>query len=164
MFPDYEPPEELRAALSQAAIAAADVDPENRSVNVVLHSDNYIPQRLLDRAGRDIAVLYGLKRLELTATHPGTELHKMEPEELMQLFVSRNSMSRGSLAGAKWEWEGEYLTIRLLGNGKKELEELIPQVQTALRERFAAPVTISIQAGAVLEGKALFEAMESMRG
>ena len=27
MFPDYAPPEELNAALSQAAIVAADIDP-----------------------------------------------------------------------------------------------------------------------------------------
>ena len=36
MFPDYEPPEALRAALSQAAIAAADLDPENRRVAVAV--------------------------------------------------------------------------------------------------------------------------------
>ena len=48
MFPDYEPPEELYAALSQAAIAAADIDPETRSVHVALHSERYIPQRLLE--------------------------------------------------------------------------------------------------------------------
>ena len=50
MFPDYEPPEELRAALSQAAIAAADISAEDRSVHVVVHSDTYIPQRLMDQA------------------------------------------------------------------------------------------------------------------
>ena len=42
MFPDYEPPEELHAALSQAAIAAADISAEDRSVHVVVHSENYI--------------------------------------------------------------------------------------------------------------------------
>ena len=86
------------------------------------------------------------------------------PEELMHLFVSRNSMMRGTLAGAQWEWQGEHLVIHLRGNGKAELEELFPAVQQELRERFAAPVTISAQAGQTLEGKALFEAMESMRG
>ena len=44
-----------------------------------------------------------------------------------------------------------------------EREELIPQIQTDLRERFAAPVTIRVEAGKVLEGKELFEAMDSMR-
>ncbi len=163
MFPDYEPPEELRAALSQAAIAAADLDPENRRVEVALHCERYIPQRLLSNARKDIAGLYGLRSLELTATHPAEELHKIETEELMQLFVSRNSMARGSLAGAKWTWEGSRLTIQLIANGKETLLEHVPAVQNVLRERFAVPVTISVEAGKALEGKALFEAMESMR-
>ena len=72
MFPDYEPPEALRAALSQAAIAAADIDPETRSVQVAVHSENYIPKRLLDQAAKDIGILYGLRSMELTATHPAS--------------------------------------------------------------------------------------------
>ena len=164
MFPDYEPPEELKPALSQAAIVAADIDPEERSVSVAIHSESYIPQRLLDQTGRELAAMYGLRRMGLTAVHTEGELHKIEPEELMNLFVSRNSMTRGSLAGAKWEWTDRVLTVKLRGNGKKELEELIPQVQQTLRERFACAVTVAIEAGQALEGKALFDAMESMRG
>ncbi|MDO5153298.1 MAG: PolC-type DNA polymerase III [Eubacteriales bacterium] len=164
MFPDYAPPEELYTALSQAAIAAADIDPEARSVHVAVHAEHYIPQRLLNRAGRDIAALYGLRRLELTATHPAGELTKIENEELMQLFVCCNSMARGSLAGAKWIWEGVNLTVKLVANGKETLLEHVPTVQNALRERFGVPVAITIEAGQALEGKALFEAMASMRG
>ena len=164
MFPDYEPPEPLQSVFSQAAIVAADIDPEYRSVTVAVHSENYVPQRLLNQLMKELGKLYGLSRLEILATHPGSELSKMEPEELMQLFVSRNSMTRGSLAGAKWEWEGENLHVKLLANGKQELEELVPQVQNVLRERFAVPVTIQIEAGKILEGQALFDAMESMRG
>jgi len=163
MFPDYEPPEELRAAYSQAAIAAADIDPEQRTVEVVLGMIHYQPQRELDKVGREIAALYGLKRLSLKAVYPSDQLHCVEPEELMQLFVSRNSMTRGSLAGARWEWCDENLHIKLAANGKAEIEELIPQVQQVLREQFATPVTITVEAGKSLEGKALFEAMESMR-
>ena len=163
MFPDYEPPEELYAALSQAAIAAADIDPETRSVHVALHSDRYIPQRLLEQVRKDICGLYGLQKLELTATHPESELQKIEPEELMWLFVSRNSMARGSLAGAKWEWNEQNLTVKLAANGKETLLEHIPSVEKVLRERFAAPVHITVEAGNALEGKALFAATESMR-
>ena len=150
-------------ALSQAAIVAADIDPEKGRVEVALHADTYIPQRHLDTAAADIAALYGLRSLALTATHPETELHKVEPGELMALFVTRDSMTRGSLAGARWEWDGYWLTVKLVANGKAALEELIPQVQTALRERFAAPVNIRIEAGNALEGQALFDHMESIR-
>ena len=163
MFPEYEPPEELKEVLSQAAIVAADIDPEDHIVTVLLRSDDYIPMRLLDAAARDLEKIYGLRNVKLMAVHPETQLQRIEPQELMSLFVSRNSMTRGSLAGAKWEWDGFDLTVKLVANGKDLLEELIPQVQTDLRERFAAPVTIRIEAGQALEGKALQEAMESMR-
>ena len=149
--------------LSQAAIAAADISAEERSVHVVLHSESYIPQRLLDQTAKEISGLYGLRRMNLTATHPASELQKIEPEELRNLFVMHDSMARGSLAGAKWEWEGESLTIRLAANGKAALMEHVPAVQQNLRERFAAPVTIAIETGNELEGKALIDAMQTLR-
>ena len=149
--------------LSQAAIAAADISAEERSVHVVLHSESYIPQRLLDQTAKEISGLYGLRRMNLTATHPASELQKIEPEELRDLFVMHDSMARGSLAGAKWEWSGESLTIRLAANGKAALMEHVPAVQQNLRERFAAPVTIAIETGNVLEGKALIDAMQTLR-
>ena len=163
MFPDYEPPEALIGALSQAAIVAADIDPITRYVNVALFMEQYVPKRLLDQVAKDLTLMYGLSKVELIATHPETELSKIEPEELRDLFVAQNSMTRGTLAGAKWTWQGTELHIQLLANGKKELEEIVPHVQNHLREQFATPVTIHIEAGEALEGKALFEAMESMR-
>ncbi len=164
MFPDYDPPEALQQALSQAAIMAADIDPEAGRVELAVHAQHYIPQRLLDQAGKEICQLYGLRQLILTATHPADQLHCIEQEELMWLFVSRNSMARGSLAGAKWEWQGNDLTIHLPANGKETILEHIPAVQEVLRQRFATPVTITVEAGKTLEGKELFAAMESMRG
>ena len=163
MFPDYEPPEALNGVLTQAAIVAADIDPAARRVSVAVHSETYVPKRLLDLCAKEICQLYGLLGFELTAAHPASELHKIEPEELRDLFVAQNSMARGTLAGAKWVWNDDELTVQLVANGKKALEESIPVVQNTLRERFATPVTIRIEAGQALEGQALFDAMESMR-
>ncbi len=163
MFSDYEPPESLYEALSQAAVVAADIDPDTRSVSLVIHSDRYVSRSDLDRIQTDIQECYGIRRLELTAIHPASELHHIQQEELMQLFVSRNSMTRGSLAGAKWEWNDTELTAKLVANGKQELEELVPSVQQELTERFATAVTIRIEAGECLDGQALFDAVEAMR-
>ena len=164
MFPDFVPSEELKSAFSQAAIVAADIDPETRAVSVAVHSDTYIPRRIACLAEKDIRNLYGLSKLEITTTHPSSELTKIEPEELLQLFVSRDSMTRGSLAGAKWEWKGNRLCVRLRANGKSRLEELSKPVCTVLRQRFSTDVIISFEAGSDLEGQALFEKMETMRG
>ena len=164
MFPDYTPPEELKEALSQAAIAAADIDPVLQRVQIALHSDTYIPKRLLNLVAKQLQDCYGLRSVELIAVHPSNQLHRLEPEELRDLFVEQNSIARASLAGAQWNWEGETLTVKLLGNGVKELQEVAPAVERQLRERFAAPVHIVFEAGQVLEGVQLFEAMEIKRG
>ena len=163
MFPDYEPPEALQSVLSQAAIVAADIDPEKRSVEVAIHSEVYIPMAALEVVAKDLRYSYGLRQLHITATHPAHQLHQVNHEELMTLFVAENSMNRSALAGATWHWEGEKLTIKLLANGVKDLREAVPAVCRNLRERFAAPVQIEIEAGNSLEGKALFDAMDRMR-
>ena len=163
MFSDYAPPEDLQKALSQAAIVSADVDPDTRSVWVVINSATYIPINLLQQAQQDIAHLYGLAYVEITATHPADQMQKMQPEELMELFVAENSMNRGSLAGAGWEWEDNTLHIHLRANGKDALLQAVPAVTRKLRARFGCSVDFEIHAGQALEGQALFAAMEQMR-
>ena len=163
MFPDYEPPEEIRKALSQAALVAVDIRAENRSVEVAAHTDTYVPRRLTRQAEKDILSLYGLRNLEITLTHPATELSKIEPEELRDLFVDLDPMTRASLAGAKWAWDGGHLTVCLVANGKAGVEAQIPAVVRTLQERFAAEVTISVEANHDLTGAELSKAMEKLR-
>ena len=163
MFPDYQPPEPLFGMLSQAAVTAADIDPETRSVTVSFSANTYIPQRLLGKATREIAAAYGLRRLTMEPVYPADQLQCMEPDDLMQLFVSENSMTRGSLAGAKWTWQDNTLYIDLAANGKDVLLECVGAVRRRLQGQFGTPVEIQIRAGRNLEGKALFDAMEAMR-
>ena len=163
MFPDYEPPEEIRKALSQAALVAVDIRAENRSVEVAAHTDTYVPRRLTRQAEKDILSLYGLRNLEITLTHPAAELSKIEPEELRDLFVDLDPMTRASLAGAKWAWDGGHLTVCLVANGKAGVEAQIPAVVRTLQQRFAAEVTISVEANHDLTGAELSKAMEKLR-
>ena len=164
MFSDYEPPESLKNAISQAAIVAADLNPAARKMSMVIRCENYIPQRVLDIASADICELYGLRDFDLIATYPEDQLHNMAEEDILELFIKENSMTRGALAGAKWTWNEHNLTVSLVANGKKDLEKCLPAVQNAISQQFGVPVTIEIEAGQALEGKALFEAMEKMRG
>ena len=163
MFSDYQPPEDLFGYLSQAAITAADIDMERRSVSVTIHAETYIPQKLLMKASGDIRDAYGLRHLQIEPVYPSTQLQSVGPEDLMQLFVSENSMTRGSLAGASWSWEGETLHIDLMANGKDILLECVPAVRRRLIAMFGVQVQMEIKAGQNLEGKALFEAMDAMR-
>ncbi|MDY3781608.1 MAG: PolC-type DNA polymerase III, partial [Candidatus Faecousia sp.] len=163
MFPDYEPPEEIREVFSQAALVAVDLDPNTRTVEAAAHAERYIPRRFLQRLQKDVLELYGLRSLRVTLTHPATELQKIEPEEIRSLFVERDSMTRGSLAGAKWSWKGNELTVSLAANGKAGIEKLIPEVTTVLKERFATEVSIRVEAGHELSDQELSQAMEKIR-
>ena len=164
MFSLYQPPESLESVLSQVAITAADIDPQKRVISVDLAGEKYIPQRLLEEVEQDICRLYNLKALDINPVFPAGELSKVEQEELMGMFVGINSMTRGTLAGARWSWEGTTLNIHLKANGKAELEECKAVVCNNLTQRFGTNVDIQIIPGESLEGQALFDAMQQIRG
>ena len=163
MFSEYRPGESLSGVLSVARITGADLDPATRQAAVTLYADQYIPMRLLEKAERDICGLYGLRHFEIHMTHPAEELQKVEPEELMQLFVEENSMNRASLAGAGWKWNGDNLEISLRANGKAALEEAVPAVCRKLTERFGKAPVFKVLSAHDLSGQALFDALETMR-
>ena len=135
MFPDYDPPDELYEAFLAGEVVAADIDPQTRSVSVAVHSDIYMPIRLLEQAQKGIVSVYGLEKVEISATYPEDQLTKIEPDEVRHLFISRDSMSQGSLAGARWEWEGQTLHIHLKANGKAALQEAAPAVAQHLQQQ-----------------------------
>ena len=163
MFTEYRPGESLSGVLSVARITGADLDPATRQAAVTLYADQYIPMRLLEKVERDICGLYGLRHFEIHMTHPAEELQKVEPEELMQLFVEENSMNRASLAGAGWKWDGDNLEISLRANGKAALEEAVPAVCRKLTERFGKAPVFKVLSAHDLSGQALFDALETMR-
>lgn len=163
MFPDYTPPEELLAALSRAEVVRSQINIAARTVDIMLRLQAYIPQRVLEQAALDIAGVYGLRALHIVPQFPASEISKIEQNELMQLFAQENSINRASLAGAKWLWEGNLLTVRLPANGKKTLEEASGAVKRKLREQFGTNVEIRIEAGYELDGQALFDATQKLR-
>ena len=163
MFPDYEPPEELKEALSQAVIVAADIDPEHHSVDVLIHSDSYIPQFQIDRVEKELQTCYGLRDIALIATFPADQLCHMSLEEFRDMFVREDSRSMAALAGAQLSWADHTLRVKLVGNGVKELREAAPAVEMRLRQKFACPVHIEFEVGHSLDGTALFAAMEKLR-
>ncbi len=164
MFPAYEPEERLGEELAQAVIAAADIDPGAGTVRVALECPRYLPRKRLDQVQLDISRIYGLRDMAITPVFPPDQLHCIQPQELRDLFVAQNSMTRASLAGARWEWEDTKLKISLVGNGRKELEACVPAVCAALAQEFATSVTIEICPGNDLEGQALYDATEKIRG
>ena len=164
MFSAYQPPEHLQTVLSQAAVAAAEIDPNSRRISVTVSFSDYIPDKDLDAIAMDIAEIYGLYRVELNPTYPAELLQKIPGEALMGLFMDQDSMARASLSGAKWTWEEYTLHIQLLGNGKDDLLKCVPGVVRKLGNMFGAQVQVEIHSGENLTGQALYDAMAKMRG
>ena len=164
MFSAYQPPEHLQTVLSQAAVAAAEIDPNSRRISVTVSFSDYIPDKDLDAIAMDIAEIYGLYRVELNPTYPAELLQKIPGEALMGLFMDQDSMARASLSGAKWTWEEHTLHIQLLGNGKDDLLKCVPGVVRKLGDMFGTQVQVEIHSGENLTGQALYDAMAKMRG
>ncbi|MBQ5711613.1 MAG: hypothetical protein IIV61_03275, partial [Oscillospiraceae bacterium] len=154
---------DLPDELGGAVVTAAQIDTTARSIQVELYAERYIPERVTRSAVQMIRGEYPLREVSVFCRHPADQLRCMEPEELRDLFVREDPMARGSLAGAIWAWEDRHLTVRLKGNGKKELEASVPKVIASLSSRFGADITIGFVAGQTLEGQALFDALEKMR-
>ena len=163
MFALYEPSGEAAEQLARAVIQGAELDPVERCISLELGCEAPIPGRLLADVCRDVQQVYGLKELIIQPHFPPETLYRMEPGDLTELFVRENPMCKGSLAGAGWEWEGLNLSVKLRANGKSMILEALPAVRRKLRELCGAEVEISIEAGADLQGKALFDAMEKIR-
>ena len=163
MFSAYKPPEYLQKMLSQAVISAADVYTEDRLVFANVESDTYISREDENEISAAICALYGLNGLFITGIHPADQLTAIPTEDLVNMFVSFDSMNRGTLAGADWKWEGQRLTVSLRANGKKELEKAIPRICDDLFERFGVRPEIVIEAGQALEGDELFAATRKIR-
>ena len=164
MFSAYQPPEHLQPVLSQAAVAAAEIDPVSRRIAVTVRLPEYIGEKDMDAVCTDLADIYGLYRVELTPAYPSELLQTIPEEALLGLFMAQDSMARASLAGAKWTWEENTLHIHLLGNGKDDLQKCVPAVLLKLRDMFDVSVQIEIHSGENLSGQALYDAMAKMRG
>ncbi|MBQ6840328.1 MAG: PolC-type DNA polymerase III [Oscillospiraceae bacterium] len=163
MFSEYTPPEALEDPLGQVRVTDANIDVVNRTILVNLECPEYISRRDWQSISEDISRLYDLQKAELVPFYNESHLAQVQPQELMELFVEEDSMCRGSLAGAKWEWEERTLHIHLRANGKAQLMECVPAVCRKLQKQFSVPVQVEIHAGENLEGRALFDAMEKMR-
>ena len=142
LFSHYIPPQDWKEAFGEAMVETAELDPESRHVRVRLRVSRYIPARVLAAAARTLEDLYEARHVTLEPEFPPECLEDIENQELQDLFVERFAPARASLAGAKWTWNGDSLRVDLRANGKKDLEELIPQVRNAIYDRFRRRIEI----------------------
>ena len=75
---------------------------------------------------------------------------------ILEPFVLKGTATEGN-------WEAFDSNVRALAKIAKQVAERYGLVFVPLQEKFDTQVTIRVEAGKALEGKALFEAMENIR-
>ena len=159
IFSEYE----FEDALGAAVVQDLNIDREARRVSITADLPAYVPASRLDAVCADLGRNYLLGRLELHPHYPPETLEEVDPAELTDFMIRQYSPAAGSLAGARWEWEGDTLKISLRANGREPLEKEMPKLRNYLYERFGRTVQTVIEAGNQLEGQALYDALEQIR-
>ena len=163
VFSRYHPETPLSSLLECAQLEQAELDPTRGSICAELSCGAYIPAEQWDQITKAVTQLYGLRELTLALHYPLGELHRMEPEELTQLFAAETPMAKAVLAGCRYQWQDHELHIRLRANGRQTIEEAAARVRNRLKEICGEDVAITVESGVELEGQRLFDAMEEMR-
>ena len=156
-------PGTLRPVLEQAAVCHADIDPASRKITVHLASEVYITSKQLREAEQTIARSYALRRMRLEAAFPADQLTEAALADLNQCIADEYPPALSTLAGCRWEREGQTMHLHLQGNGLQELRPHLHTAERYLAEHFGLEVTVEAHAGHELEGEALFEQTSRMR-
>ncbi len=163
MFPEAQPAAELLSLLEEAVITRAEINMARRWVEITVRCPRYLSRRDWAEISYGVERAYDLNRLTVHPIYGKSQLSKMDAEALMALFVDRDPMCRGYLAGANWTWEENTLHLELAGGGKAEVEKCIPQVRGQLTAMFDTLVHISVTQSQELTGQALYDYLEAER-
>ncbi len=163
MFRGYQPPEELQAALAQAAVCHAQIDKQVRKITVTIWSECYIANRHLRETEQALEAWFGVRRVKLVPTFPGELLGEMEFADLAHIIVREYPPASSILAGARWTLEGDVLRVQLRANGKSALEPHLPAAARYIREHFGRQVEIVAEPGSIGEAADLFAETERIR-
>jgi len=149
--------------LGSGTVQNLDIDREARRVSVTVDFSDYVPAAALEEVCKTLGRQYLLGQLVIEPHFPSQTLEKIEGAELNDVLIRAYSPAAGSLAGCRWEFEGDVLKLFLRANGREPLEKQMPKLKNYLLERFGRKVEIVVEAGQQLEGQALFDALEQIR-
>ncbi len=164
LFSRYKPDSVRQPFFEAAGVLHAGIDAENRSMNVTLESDVYLPQKQLEEAAKDIASLYAVREIRFEPHYSPECLQDFDFDELRNLIISRFSFAAGILAGCEWVLEGENLHLNLRANGVDQLRDHLHAAEQYLFDRFGRKIAITAHAGLEATKKAeLFAETEKIR-
>ena len=163
LFGAYQPEDRIREQMDQVRIFSAEVDMKNRSAEVVIRPENYIPLSTIRKIEQGISQTYGISRFTLKAVYGPEGLGAFRMEDLGDYLFEQFAPSRSILAGCSYRLAGDTIEIQLKGNGKDMLKRHLQKAQMWLKEMFEEEVHIDVVVGKEPDAKALFAATEKIR-
>ena len=163
MFFEYEPEEPLRAVLEQAAVCHAEIDRDNRSIELDLDMADYLPAQEFSVIEQTLCDIYGFRSVCLIPRFPAEKMADCHAEELNKILICAYSPAAASLAGAKWELKKGESKVFLRANGKDGLLPYLHLVERHLADRFGVQTKISVICGSEPGGDELFAQTQQMR-
>ena len=103
LFPGYLPEEALQDAVQSLSVTKADVDRQQRRIELQLWSEVYIKQKDLEDLQNELAAKFGIGHLKLNIRYPEEVLPQMDMHDLRQVFVRACAAASVVLAGAGLE-------------------------------------------------------------
>ncbi len=165
LFSCYTPPEHLRPMLEELQVLDVQLDAQYRALQLRVRCEHYHCAALFHECEKGLSQAYRLRAVEILPVFPPSELKNVEGEALNRILVCAYSPARAILAGARWEMDEENACVHLhlAGNGAKELQPYLPEVERHLTRQFETPIQLEVHAGEQLEGAALFDRTRAIR-
>ena len=163
LFSRYQPEQPLREAFTGARIRHAQIDSKARHVAVEFWSDRYLSRRQREAFANGASRVYGVGHVALHPRFPREQLGDAAFADLTDAVVSEFSMAAATLAGARWEVEGDTIVIHLRADGKAELEEHLHCAVQAVENQFGFRPAFRVEAGNATDGEQLYAQTEKLR-
>ena len=163
LFTEYQPPEALRALLSDAELLRAEIDHESRRVTAQVRFSSYVPLTLLEELQTGISRQYGIAHVVLEPSFPADCAAQMPTEDLTEVIRRAYAPARAILAGCRWERTEAGFAVTLRQNGKAELTPHLRHASEFLARRFGGSWQVTIAGSHEMDAAALMERSEQLR-
>ena len=155
--------EDRRDVFSRVEVLGADIDPQERRVEVSLCAPGYISAEQLTKFQDAVRESYSLGTLRLRCTFPPEAVSGADHRDFCDVLCAVYPPARAILAGSRWDLSTEAVTIHLVANGKDQLEPYLPELQRHLQDNFGISPTLTIEAHSALTGEALYSETARIR-
>ena len=163
LFPGLDLGEDTKELLKHNTVKDVDLRVKEREVSVCLESKVYLSMPLVLRIEQAIKELYALRRAELLPHYDPKLLGSMDYNDIIGFLAGFYPPATATMAGCRWEAEGNKLCAHLLGNGIQDLKPHLTHAERWLSDCFGTQIQLELQSGKELSAEELFAQTQKIR-